>query len=167
MNAAEKAAKAAVPRDRRSAARLAAVQALYQIDIGGGAVDDIIAEFTAHRPGVESDEAPPLKTDPALFAEIARGAVARRDELDALITGALAEGWTMDRLELLLRAVLRAGTFELLARPETPAKVAIDEYVDVAHAFFGEGVPGLVNGVLDRLARELRGDEFEPSEEKA
>ena len=89
MNAAGKVAKATVPRDRRSTARLAAVQALYQIDIGGGAVADIIAEFTEHRPGVESDEAPPLKTDPALFAEIARGAVARRDELDALTTLAL------------------------------------------------------------------------------
>lgn len=165
MNPADEAAKAAAPRDRRSAARLAAVQALYQIDIGGGAVEDIIAEFAAHRPGVESDEAPPLKTDPALFAEIARGAVARRDEIDALITGALAEGWTMERLELLLRAVLRAGAFELLARPKTPARVAINEYVDVAHAFFGAGVPGLVNGVLDRLAHALRADEFGPPRE--
>ncbi len=165
MNATGGAAEAAIPpRDRRSAARLAAVQALYQIDVGGGAVDDIIAEFAEHRPGVESDEAPPLEIDPDLFAEIARGAVARRDELDALITGALSEDWTMDRLELLLRAVLRAGAFELLARPETPARVAINEYVDVAHAFFGEGVPGLVNGVLDRLAHELRADEFGPQE---
>ena len=167
MSPAGEVATAAMPGDRRSAARLAAVQALYQIDVAGGAVDDIVAEFAEHRPGVESDEAPPLETDPALFAEIVRGATRRRDDLDALIGGALAEGWTMDRLELLLRAVLRAGAFELLARPETPARVAINEYVDVAHAFFGDGVPGLVNGVLDRLAHELRASEFEPRQEPA
>ena len=165
MNPAGEVTKAAIPRHRRSAARIAAVQALYQIDVAGGAVDDIIAEFAEHRPRVESDEAPPLETDPILFAEIARGAAQRGDELDALIGGALTEGWTMDRLELLLRAVLRAGAFELLARPATPARVAINEYVDVAHAFFDQGVPGMVNGVLDRLARELRASEFTPPDE--
>ncbi len=147
--------------DRRTAARIAAVQALYQNDMSDdGTIDDVVAEFAEHRPRVENDEAPPLKIDPTLFAAIATGAAGHRAELDPLITGALADNWTMDRLEALLRAVLRAGAFELLARPETPAKVVINQYVDVAHAFFGRGEPGLVNGVLDRLAHQLRADEF-------
>ena len=147
--------------DRRTAARIAAVQALYQSDMSDdSAINDIVAEFAEHRPRVENDEAPPLKIDPTLFAAIATGAAGRRAELDPLITAALADDWTMDRLEALLRAVLRAGAFELLARPETPAKVVINQYVDVAHVFFGRGEPGLVNGVLDRLAHQLRADEF-------
>lgn len=147
--------------DRRTAARIAAVQALYQSDMSdGSAIDDIIAEFAEHRPRVEVDEAPPLKIDPTLFAEITRGAAGRIAELDPLITAALVDDWTMDRIEALLRAVLRAGAFELLDRPETPAKVVINQYVDVAHAFFGRGEPGFVNGVLDRLAHQLRAGEF-------
>ena len=147
-------------RDKRSAARLAAVQALYQIDVGGAETEDVVAEFQRHRLGVATDDTPALEVDGALFAELTRGAGARRGEIDALIVDALADGWTVGRLELLLRAVLRVGTFELLARPEAPAKVVIDEYIDVAHAFFGQGVPGFVNGVLDRLAHELRPAEF-------
>ena len=146
--------------DRRSAARLAAVQALYQIDVGGAGTEDVVAEFERHRLGVATDDTPVLDVDGALFAELTRGAGTRQGAIDALIVDALADGWTVGRLELLLRAVLRAGTFELLARPEAPARVVIDEYVDVAHAFFGQGVPGFVNGVLDRLAHQLRPDEF-------
>ena len=90
-----------------------------------------------------------------------RGFGARRDDVDAMIVGALDQGWTVARLELLLRAVLRVGTYELMDRPETPAKVVIDEYIEVAHAFFGKGPPGFVNGVLDRLAHQLRPGEFD------
>ena len=99
---------------------------------------------------------PALKFDSNLFAELAAGAEARRNDLDGLIAASLATGWTMDRLELLLRAVLRVGAYEMLARPSTPAKVIINEYIEIAHAFFDQGMPGFVHGVLDRLARELR-----------
>ena len=114
----------------------------------------VIAQFREH--GAVLDDAPALKFDVDLFAELAAGAEARRNELDELIAASLATGWTMDRLELLLRAVLRVGAYEMMARPSTPAKVVINEYIEIAHAFFDQGVPGLVNGVLDRLARELR-----------
>ena len=147
--------------DRLSAARLAAVQALYQMDIAGDGIEDVVAEFLTHRLADWTEDGQSIDADTDLFAILTRGAGARRDDIDALIVGALAEGWTIGRLELLLRAVLRVGTFELMARPETPAKVVIDEYIDVAHAFFGKGPPGFVNGVLDRLAHDLRPGEFD------
>lgn len=147
--------------DRLSAARLAAVQAMYQMDIAGHGIEDVVAEFLTHRLADWTENGRAIKADAELFAMLARGAGARRDEIDALIVGALAEGWTVGRLELLLRAVLRVGTFELMARPETPARVVIDEYIEVAHAFFSKGPPGFVNGVLDRLAHELRPGEFD------
>jgi N utilization substance protein B len=147
--------------DRLSAARLAAVQALYQMDIAGDGIEDVVAEFLTHRLADWTEDGQSIDADTDLFATLTRGAGARRDDIDALIVGALAEGWTIERLELLLRAVLRVGTFELMARPETPAKVVIDEYIDVAHAFFGKGPPGFVNGVLDRLAHDLRPGEFD------
>ena len=147
--------------DRLSAARLAAVQALYQMDIAGDGIEDVVAEFLTHRLADWTEDGQSIDADTDLFATLTRGAGARRDDIDALLVGALAEGWTIERLELLLRAVLRVGTFELMARPETPAKVVIDEYIDVAHAFFGKGPPGFVNGVLDRLAHDLRPGEFD------
>ena len=147
--------------DRLSAARLAAVQALYQMDIAGDGIEDVVAEFLTHRLADWTEDGQSIDADTDLFATLTRGAGARRDDIDALIVGALAEGWTVQRLELLLRAVLRVGTYELMARPETPAKVVIDEYIDVAHAFFGKGPPGFVNGVLDRLAHDLRPGEFD------
>ena len=147
--------------DRLSAARLAAVQALYQMDIAGDGIEDVVAEFLTHRLADWTEDGQSIDADTDLFATLTRGAGARRDDIDALIVGARAEGWTIERLELLLRAVLRVGTFELMARPETPAKVVIDEYIDVAHAFFGKGPPGFVNGVLDRLAHDLRPGEFD------
>ena len=147
--------------DRLSAARLAAVQALYQMDIAGDGIEDVVSEFLTHRLADWTEDGQSIDADTDLFATLTRGAGARRDDIDALIVGALAEGWTIERLELLLRAVLRVGTFELMARPETPAKGVIDEYIDVAHAFFGKGPPGFVNGVLDRLAHDLRPGEFD------
>ena len=147
--------------DSLSAARLAAVQALYQMDIAGDGIEDVVAEFLTHRLADWTEDGQSIDADTDLFATLTRGAGARRDDIDALIVGALAEGWTIERLELLLRAVLRVGTYELMARPETPAKVVIDEYIEVAHAFFGKGPPGFVNGVLDRLAHDLRPGEFD------
>ncbi|MFQ5783842.1 MAG: transcription antitermination factor NusB [Alphaproteobacteria bacterium] len=146
--------------DQRSAGRLATVQALYQIDIAGGDAEAAIAEFLQHRSVTTAGDAPPIAITAEPFTTLVRGTDARRGEIDSLIDGALAAGWTIDRLELLLRAILRAGVFELMASPEVPARVVIDEYMEVAHAFFGRAEPALVNGVLDHLARKLRPAEF-------
>jgi transcription antitermination protein NusB len=142
---------------RRTAARLAAVQALYQIELGGGApAEEVIAEFVRHRLGRESEGENFGKADQVLFTDIVAGADARQPELDRLITDALSADWPLERLEVILRAILRAGTYELLVRKDVPARVAISEYLDIAHAFFAGKEPGMVNGVLDRLARTLR-----------
>jgi len=132
----------------RRAARLAAVQALYQLDMNDVAPAVVIAEFVGHRLEQHADR--------QLFADLVGGVAARLGELDGMIGGALVEGWTVERLETVLRAIMRAGTFELLARPDIPPRVAISEYVEIAHAFFGGREPGLVNGVLNHLARQLR-----------
>ena len=152
---------------RRSVARLAAVQALYQIEINATDPDDVVEEFSRQRPDGDDEAGLPMAPDPELFADLVRGTCARRAEVDPLIAGALAENWTLDRLELVLRAVLRCGAFELLSRPDVPAAVVIDEYVEVAGAFFERGEPGLVNGVLDRLARDLRPTELEARDDVA
>ena len=149
----------APPMDRRRAARLAAVQALYQIEMNEAGPDDVIAEFVRHRLG-DDDGAASAAADPELFADLVRGACARRDEIDAQISGALSADWTIDRLELLLRAVLRVGVYELIGRPQVPVRVAINEHIEIARDFFSRGEPGMVNGVLDRIAREVRAVEF-------
>ncbi len=141
---------------RRSAARLAAVQALYQIDMGGAAPDSVIAEFVRHRLGREVDGDQYGDADPTLFADIVKGVIARQADLDRMISSVLTPDWPLERLETVLRAVLRAGTYELLARSDVPARVVISEYLDIAHAFFAGKEPGLVNGVLDRIAHVLR-----------
>ena len=146
---------------RRSATRLAAVQALYQIDLTGSEVDGVVEEFRQHRLGVDDEDSEMEKADKRLFAELVTGVMARRAELDALLATALVEGWSLDRLEVVLRCILRLGTFELMARRRVPARVVISEHVDLAHAFFSGGEPGMVNGVLDRLARSLRPGELE------
>jgi len=146
---------------RRSATRLAAVQALYQIDLTGAEVDGVVEEFRKHRLGVDDEDSAMEKSDKRLFAELVTGVMARRAELDAQLAPALVEGWSLDRLEVVLRCILRLGTFELMARRRVPARVVISEHVDLAHAFFSGGEPGMVNGVLDRLARSLRPGELE------
>ena len=152
----------APPMDRRRAARLAAVQALYQIEMNEAGPDDVIAEFVRHRLG-DDDGAASAAADPELFADLVRGACARRDEIDAQISAALSADWTIDRLELLLRAVLRVGVYELIGRPQVPVRVAINEHIEIARDFFSRGEPGMVNGVLDRIAREVRAAEFTES----
>jgi transcription antitermination factor NusB len=150
---------------RRKAARLAAVQALYQIDLNqieltGIAVETVVGEFVNHRLGEEIDGAKFVAADPQLFADIVRGAAHRRADVDGMLASALEPRFSLDRLELLLRAILRAGAYELFVHNDTHPRILISEYVDVAHAFFAGREPGMVNGVLDHVARALRPDEL-------
>ncbi len=150
------------PAGKRATARLAAVQALYQIEFRATTPAAVIEEFTLHRfaaPG-SSDAMVPETPDHALFADVVTGARARADDIDAFIAPLLAEGWTLKRIDPVLRAVLRAGTYELLARADVPARVAITEYVDVARRFFDAAQSGMANAVLDKIARRLRPGEF-------
>ena len=148
----------------RSTARLTAVQALYEMDMVGGDADPVLRDFIRDRWKHADDEAGPLaEPDTGLLTEIVRGVTGRKDDLDNMIEPTLSGNWTIERLEVILRAILRAGTFELIGLPETPAKVIINEYVDVSKAFFTGTEPGLVNAVLDRLAQTLRATELEAS----
>lgn len=144
---------------RRSAARLAAVQALYSMEITGVGAIQALDEF---RQRLENEPRGRLaEPDLNLVALLVNGVSAECAELDAHIAQGLARDWTVDRLEAVLRAILRAGAFELKSRPQTPARVAITEYVDVTHAFYAGPEPGLVNAVMDRMARNLRPAEFQ------
>lgn len=142
----------------RAAARLGAVQALYQVEQSDSADPRLVVEeFRSHRLGKEVGGDLYAAADSELFSDLVLGTVERQAEIDAHLTGALVETWPLHRLDSVLRAILRVATYELLARPDIPTKVIINEYVDIAHAFDGAGEPALVNGVLDRLAKELRG----------
>lgn len=146
----------------RGAARLMAVQALYQMDIRGGSADATVLEFIQHRSegaDTEEDAANPRDADKALFADLVRGVARDRSEIDAALNGCLDGGSTMERLEPLLRAIMGAGAYELRSRSDIPARVSISEYVHLTDAFFDGKEPGLVNAVLDRLAKILRTDE--------
>lgn len=148
--------------NRRSAARVSAVQALYQMDMAATPIDDVIHEFVTVRfPSEDTGETAP-GAEPAFFAELLRGVVRRQRDIDPIIDDALAAGWRLVRVDSILRAVLRAGVFELMERADVPARVVINEYINAAHAFFDEDEPKVVNGVLDRLAKTLRAAEFEP-----
>lgn len=167
---AEAEAEAKLPRDlrpanKRGAARLGAVQALYQMEIGGTELADVLAEFVSHRLGKEVDGLEFREADAAWFREIVIGVVRRQRDVDPLVHSALVEDWPLKRIDTTLRAILRAGAFELMERKDVPARVVISEYVDVAKAFFNEDEPKLVNGVLDRIAHDLRPDEFEPAKD--
>lgn len=148
----------------RSAARLSAVQALYEIEMTGAALDSVLSEFIHRRwTGVDlsdGDGVPLPSPDGDFFGLVVRGTLARQGDLDAMINDALQKGWTVARLEAVLRAMLRAGAFELLSCRDVPARVVINEYVSLAGDFFLSNEPGLVNGVLDRLARVLRTGEL-------
>ncbi len=146
--------------NQRGAARLAAVQALYQMDLGGATLPEIIAEYETHRLGKELDGEQYRDADAAFFREIVGGVVAGQRELDPAIDGALTGDWPLPRVDATLRAILRAGAFELSRRPDVPARVVISEYVEVAKAFFEDDVPAMVNAVLDTLARTVRPAEF-------
>ncbi|RYB06313.1 transcription antitermination factor NusB [Lichenibacterium ramalinae] len=146
--------------EKRAAARLAAVQALYQMDVAKKGINEILAEFEAHWIGqeVEGDQYNPAEV--AFFRNILEGVLADQGEVDVLVDRALQQGWPLRRVEAVLRAILRAGAYELLVRKDVPARVAITEYTDIAGAFFEGEEVGLVNGVLDALARRLRPDEL-------
>jgi transcription antitermination protein NusB len=147
--------------NRRGAARLAAVQALYQMDIAGTPVNDILAEFESHWLGQEVEGSQYLPAEAAYFRQIVEGVVEAQRRLDPLIDRALAGGWPLKRVETVLRAVLRAGAYELDGRRDVPARVVVSEYVDVANAFLDGDETGMVNAVLDALARALRAAEFD------
>jgi N utilization substance protein B len=147
--------------NRRGAARLSAVQALYQMDIAGTGVNDILAEFESHWIGREVEGEQYLPAEAAFFRDVVGGVVREQRKLDPLIDEALARGWPLKRIETILRAVLRAGAYELGHRNDVPARVVVSEYVDVANAFVDRDETGLVNAVLDQIARQLRGAEFE------
>lgn len=143
----------------RSAARLGAVQALYQMDLASTDLNEIINEFSVHRLGGNIDDEEYSQADAEFFSTIIKGVVEHQRELDPLVNAHLAEGWRLSRLDSILRAVLRSATFELIYRKDVPAKVVINEYINVAHAFFEGEEPKVVNGVLDKIARQHRGGE--------
>lgn len=140
----------------RSSARLAAVQALYQQAMEGTALAKLLDEFHQHRLGKELDDEALADAEVEFFDDIVSGVHARGDEIDALVGDRLREGWSLKRLDKTLVQILRAGTYELLARPDIPVGAVISEYVDVAHAFFNEREAKFVNGVLDEVAKAAR-----------
>jgi N utilization substance protein B len=140
---------------KRSVARLAAVQAIYEMDLAGGAADQVIDGFLRGRWRESAPEAALGELDAGHLAEVIRAVAERREALDVAIEAALAEKLKVERLEVLLRAILRAGGYELSSRHDIPAGVIINEYVEVAHAFFSGKEPALVNAVLDRMAAGL------------
>jgi len=140
----------------RSAARLAAVQALYQQEMEGTPVPRLLKEFHDHRLGATIEDARYHDAERDFFDDIVTGVGTRGEEIDVLISGKLAEGWTLERLDRPMRAILRAGAYELIARPDVPVASVITEYVDVAHAFYDKRESGFVNGLLDGIAKETR-----------
>ena len=140
----------------RSAARLAAVQALYQQEMERTPVARLLKEFHDHRLGATIEEAQYVDAERSFFDDVVTGVDARRAEIDEMISAKLAEGWSLERLDRPMRAILRAGTYELIARPDVPVGSAISEYVDVAHAFYDKRESGFVNGLLDAIAKEVR-----------
>jgi N utilization substance protein B len=155
-------AEAKEPRkaNKRGAARLAAVQALYQMDLAGTGLNEILAEFERHWLGGEVEGAQYRPAEAAFFRDIVGGVVREQTRLDPQIDAALARGWPLRRIEAILRAALRAGAYELACRSDVPARVVMSEYVDVAAAFVDEEETGMVNAVLDQLAHQLRAAEF-------
>jgi N utilization substance protein B len=147
--------------NRRGAARLAAVQALYQMDIARTPLDDILAQFESHWIGREIEGAQYLPAEAAFFRDVVAGVVRQQRSLDPLIDEALASSWPLKRIDAILRAVLRAGAYELGHRSDVPARVVVSEYVDVADAFFDRNETGMVNAVLDQIARQYRVEEFQ------
>ncbi|MHA6316925.1 transcription antitermination factor NusB [Altererythrobacter sp. CAU 1778] len=140
----------------RSAARLAAVQALYQQAMEGTVTTRLLDEFHQHRLGREIEDAQYEDAEVDFFDDVVTGTLARRDEIDAALTARLAEGWSIARLDKTMLQILRAGTYELLARADVPVASIISEYLDVAHAFFDAKEAKFVNGVLDAVAKDVR-----------
>lgn len=146
------------PANKRGAARLAAVQALYQMDVGGTGLVETVAEYESFRLGQEVDGETYREADAAWFRDIVSGVVRGQTFVDPLIHSSLTADWPLSRLDTTLRAILRAGTYELTSRKDVPVPVIVAEYVDIAKAFYTEDEPRLVNAVLDRVARRSRGE---------
>jgi N utilization substance protein B len=146
--------------NRRGAARLAAVQALYQMEISGAGINDVFAEFESHWLGNEVEGDRYLPAEAAFFRDVVAGVVRDQVRIDPLIDDALSKSWPLKRIAAILRAVLRAGSYELEHRIDIPARVVVSEYVDVAHAFVENDEAGMVNAVLDQIARHFRTAEF-------
>jgi N utilization substance protein B len=146
----------------RSVARLAAVQALYQMEVAGAGVEAVVREFSDHRFSADVDSDAPgesrlAEADEGFFGDIVRGVVAGQAEIDRAIVRRLAQGWRLERLDATARAILRAGCFELMRRPDVPPEVVIDEYVELGKAFFENAAePGFINAALDAIARDVR-----------
>jgi N utilization substance protein B len=140
----------------RSVARLAAVQALYQMEAGGAGVEAVVREFIDHRFGGDIEGEHLAEADEAFFAELMRGMVEDQGAVDHAIAKRLAANWRLERIDATLRAILRAGAYELIKRPDVPTEVAIDEYVEIAKSFFEGPEPGFVNAALDGIARDHR-----------
>lgn len=140
----------------RAAARLAAVQALYQHDMEATPLAMLLDEFHRHRLGAEIDDDVYAEAEVAFFDDVVKGVFARHEEIDSLLSAKLAEGWKLERLDKTMLQILRAGAYELMARADVPTASAISEYVDVAHAFFDEREAKFVNGVLDAVAKAVR-----------
>jgi len=141
----------------RSAARLAAVQALYQLERSDEPnVKLVIEEYIKHRLGAEIEGEQYVDADAVLFADVTEGGWERKEEWDALVSPFLTAEWSLDRLECIIRAIFRAGAYELSARPDVPTAVIINEYLDIAHAFYDRAETSFVNGVLDKLAKAVR-----------
>jgi len=146
---------------RRTVARFAAVQALYQLELNP-ALDAaaVVREFARYRLGQELEGEALAEADPAFFANIVQGVAIDRERLDSQISAALVEDWPLHRLDSVLRAILRAGAWELAHRADIPPRVSVSEYTSIAHAFFTGKEPAMANGVLDRLARQLRPEDM-------
>ncbi len=146
------------PANQRGAARLAAVQALYQMDVGRQSLEDTLSQFSAHHLGREIEGEQYLPADADFFRQIVTGVIRNQLDIDPTVDNALQKGWPVARIDATLRAILRAATFELLRRKDIPSGVVITEYVDIAKAFYEEDAAGLVNGVLDAIARQTNRD---------
>ncbi|HEX3918405.1 MAG TPA: transcription antitermination factor NusB [Caulobacteraceae bacterium] len=140
----------------RSVARLAAVQALYQMETGGAGAEAVIREFSDHRFDRDMEGAPLAKADESFFADVVRGVVEDQGAVDAAVRKRLATGWRLERIDATARSILRAGAFELMRRRDVPSEVAIDEYVEIAKSFFEGPEPGFINAALDAIARDER-----------
>jgi N utilization substance protein B len=146
--------------ERRAAARLAAAQALYEMEVADKGLADILAEFEAHWIGREVEGEQYHQAELAFFRDIVSGVLNDQVAIDRGLDEALAKSWPLKRIEAVMRAILRAAFYELKGRPDVPARVVVAEYVDVAAAFFGAEESGMINAVLDALARETRPAEF-------
>jgi N utilization substance protein B len=146
--------------DVRSNARLAAVQALYQMEVSGAGVDSVVLEFIEHRLGQEMEGSILGEADGEFFSEIVKGVVNSQKRVDRLIDENLAKNWKLSRLDATARSILRAAVFELISRPDIPGKVVMDEYLEISKAFFESEEPKFINGVLDSIWRLARAEEI-------